>query len=370
MELPSKVTKFIELAGGHTSNYQNPLFFGDLITSSFRKRTREQDMQLVDYVRMNRELLIVHIKGSPIFDYFFGKTIQLSQTAKDYEFWLSVLFEMILLLRQMLIGDENRTVLGAADIFNDRSYIYRLQSTVFNHYELFRFLIAAGFDIGEEKFLVYSIISRGEVDKLKSLEPLINLKTTAVTRFQGVFATALKFGRHEVIDYLTVQLKLSPDSPAFGRVLDLEHYEDNPKYVFYRAFSAVLPNLETPIIGAKQNYREAFRKLLGFGGSITLSTLDLWTATASSKVYSWDNLSFKDVFEVLLPHLKEHIPISHDFGEFNSIVFGREWSDRLCLIERCLQLETQVFELENKNNFLLSRLAKDTQLEFDPEFDS
>lgn len=368
MELPPNIVKFIELAGGNICNYQNPLFFTDMVTNSFRnKRTLEQDMEVVEYVRSNIELLTVHIKGHPIFDYFFDKAINLS----GKQCFGAIVMEMVLHLRRNIINNEESAP-ESADILSDRTYIYRLQSNIFNHFELFKFMVAAGFDLGDESFLINSIISRGEVEKLKILEPFINLAGTAETQFPFVFATALKFGRHEVIRYLR-QLKLDPSAVRFGRVLDLEHYEDNPKYVFYRSFAAVLPNLETPIVGSKQNYNDAFHAILEClpAGTPTLSTLDIWAENARLRIYSWDKLYFKEVFDILNPHLTKRIPLSHDFGEFNSDVFGREWSDRHCLIEHCLQLESRLSELEGRNSFLHQRLRIEMgEMKIDFELDN
>jgi len=113
------------------------------------------------------------------------------------------------------------------------------------------------------------------------------------------------------------------------------------------------------IIEGKQDYVRSLQMILKYYSyPITISTIETWCEVIKSKRYRWDSVNFKDILELLRPHMEKAIPLTHDFGQFNEDVFGFEWSDRKCIIEQYLHLQSQYECLRDQYNTLLDMFNK------------
>lgn len=338
-ELPSKIVQFIKLAGGDHLSFNSSIFFYDLVASFHPKRTIEQEKELVSFIEQNPEILTYKLKKNLVFDYFFDKVTKVSHSIKLYDFWLSSLIRIIDLLKDI----------DAEDILQNKTYIYRVQSNIHNHTELFDYILNyTDFYVDDPEYLTYSIIARDELNKLKILEKIFN-----IAEFKGVFDVALRFGRIRIVKYLKYTLKL--DINDYGHILEFENYTPNYRYVYYKTGLNQL-STNAAIIGSQQNYVDSIKRILeSYEHKVTVATLDIWADLARSKVNKWDKINFKEVVDVFRPYIHSSIPLSHDFKEFNYDVFGKEWSDRKCIIEYCKQLENQLDDLQQKHDYLLNR---------------
>jgi len=342
--LPPKITQFIKLAGGDPASVNSGIFFFELVSSFKPKRTLEKEMELINYVKKNPELLTMHICKDLVFDFFFDKLTKVSHSVKIYDFWLSALIDMIEIVK---------TLDDAEYIFENKTYIYRVQSGIQNHDKLFDYLINyTDFVIDDPEYLVYSIIARGELEKLKILNKQID-----ISNYIGIYDVAVKYGRSVLVRYMRFNLNIDPTE--YGKILDFANYTPNHRYIYYKTGLASFANSNAGnIINAKQDYPAAVNNILDvYKYPVTIETLDIWADVARSKrsVYKWDHLDFGQIVEVFRPYLAQSIPLSHDFGDYNYEVFGREWSDRKCIIEYCMRLEDQNEELQEKYNLLLNK---------------
>ena len=336
--LPAKIRKFLELAGGDKLSYNSTLFFYDLVTKFQPKRTLEQETELVNFAIKNPEILTTRIKRSLLFDFFFDKVTKVSHSIKLYEFWLNSLISVIEALGEI----------DSEEIYLDKTYIYRIQSGIQNHNDLFEYLVTKSrFYLEDPEFLTYSVVARGELKKFKILSKIYD-----VSEFKALFAVALRWGRSKIIKYIRNTLEL--DLSQYGRVLEFENYKHSHRYVYYRTELSQLGNNDGSVINSQQDYGEAISKVLEvYTYEVTVNTLDIWAELVRGKHYKWDKVNYKEAVELFRPYMKRSIPLSHDFGEFNYDVFGREWSDRGCIIEYCKQLEDMNEELQQKHSYLL-----------------
>jgi len=346
MQDNSKVNEFIKLAGGNNTVVRTKLFYFDLVNLYYNtKRSAEQELQLFKYTLHNPEILTMKIGENTIFNYFFDKATKSFNVISMYEFWQATLLSII---------DIIQVLPNCDDILGDHTYIYRLQSGIIGHSGLFKYMIINGnFSIGDPDFLVYSVIARGEKEKLHTLSEILELDN--IGQFPGIFDVAVKHGRYEIIKYLVEECNI--DISQYGKVLEFPHYPDTHKCMFYQNGLYTIDNKDIPILGSKQSYVDTIKYILNdYKYAITIETLQRWASAVRDKYYYWDKINFKDIIEILRPHIKEHIPLSHDFKEFNIDVFGKEWTDRECIIEYCNALEKKYSMLEERYELLYHKL--------------
>lgn len=327
-----KMKQFLTLAGVNPECTQSDrLFYFDLTSLSRYKRGLREEQELLKYVVANPQIIQMKITDDhTVFDFYFDCAIKVVRHTHS-DFWKNALITII-----GLLPDDT-------DIMHNHSYIYRLQSGINNHNEIFKYMIeCSNFTVADMCFLVYSIIARGELEKLRILGGVVELEV-----FPAIFDVALKHGRYEILWYLIDELEI--DITKYGKVLDLPLYPTTHKLMFYRNDLSSIGNTDVPIIESKQNYEESLKTIMKtYTHQITINTLDAWAEVVRTKLFAWDVIDFKTIVEVLRPCMTEPIPLSHDFKEFNSIVFGREWSDRACIIEYCKNLEDRCIRLENR----------------------
>lgn len=361
--LPPQIQTFLQLAGGSNIDYTSVLLLHDLTRSCKQlKRTVEDELKLIKYVLQNPSLITEQIKDFTVFDFFYDKAIKTPQDNTRYQFWS----ETLTTIMDQVTKLEHKDVI----IYN-KKYFYGLQSNARNHNELFKFMTAfTDFDMGDLDFLVYSIVARDELEKLRILSNIVSFDPHTVP---AIFDTALKFGRHRIIEYLVNDYKLNPND--FGKVIDLVNYKHSHRYVYYCIGLRSYFN-DPQIHGSEQDYKKAIELILTKGKynhPVTLKTLTVWSDTARDRQYQWDNIDFKEIVDILRPKLKEPIPLDHDFGSFNEIVFGKEWSQRSSIIGYCQKLEHRLEIMEDKYNALLrhcqgqrNELSDNTDIDIDP----
>lgn len=345
--LPLKLQQFVRLAGGDPSGaFTNNLFYFDLVNTFRTRRTQEQEEKLIAYTLLNPEIITMKLKNHMIFEFFYDRTTKITHPPKMYDFWQTALVTIINALQELDDSD---------DVIGDHTYVYRLQSGIMNHTSLFKYMIVDGnFSVGEPDFLVYSVIVRGELDKLRILSDVFDLDN--IDMFPGIYDVAVKHGRSEIIKYLRFHVGL--DLTKYGKVMEFENYPSTHKFMFYQTGLYIIESRDTPIIGTKQNYIDTIKHVMEvYPHPVTVKTLDCWAEATRLKTYGWDTLCFKEIVDALRPFIKESIPLSHDFKEFNTDVFGKEWSDRACIIEYCKGLETRYALLEEKFNALYTQFT-------------
>lgn len=297
----------------------------------------------LDFVLGHPEVLIGKINNHLVFDYFYEKVINDRFHPKHAAGWQTVMTEVV-----KLVND----VSDPSIIKDNKLYILRLQSTSRTMTKLFSLLIDEKFNMGDPEFLVYSIIARGELSKLEVLSAHY-----VIEDYPGVMDVAVRFGRYQMIQYFVDTLK--QNIRCYGKIMDFENYRDNPRYLYYREHIVNDVGFRhKPIVGAsKQDYPKAIKLILEeYDYPITCKTIDIWCAFIRGKEYIWDNVNPTETLPLLLDRVKGCIPLTKDFGEFNSVVFGKEWSDRVCLIEHCMGLERRLEELTIRYEVTLGKL--------------
>lgn len=345
--LPPKIREFISLAGARSINDNNAIFFHNLVRAKVGK-----DPDIVSYTVSNPEIITYRFGQHSVFDYFYDKVVKIPSSLPTYNFWMNSLFKII----DIVVSDAQNDDEEARYIKLDPKYIKLLQSGMKNHTLLFARLVESEFEISDCLSLCYSVICRGELDKLKILN-----RFYPIEQFPGLFSHALRYGRFEILTYLIDELKLDPRNELYGDVINLEHYQDNKNNLYYSsaleslAFSKSNPKISM----SQQNYRKSFDLVIAkTDQNVTIETIELWKDRVERTVYDWDKISFSEIVEILRPLLKNKIPLTHDFGEkYNRIVFGEKWSDRKFIIEYCLQLENKIHDLETLNNELRRRIS-------------
>lgn len=241
-------------------------------------------------------------------------------------------------------------------IKTDKRYVLNLQSGCKCHIEIFTELVENYFETGDFTFLLYTVVARGEVAKLK----VLNENFDGVDGHTELIDVALRYGRHIVLEYLMDVMAMSPT----GRVLEFEGIRsaDNPRLVYY--YQYIGKNFEDfgDIIGSTQDYIQCYQTIMEtYEYPVTVKTLDVWCNLARDKVkqtYKWDRIPnellviIKNQVDSVSP-----IPISHDFGEFNSILFG-DWSNHTIVIKQHLELQEKYQRLEERYESLLYKYSK------------
>lgn len=296
----------------------------------------------LQYVKEHPEILTMRLKHHLVFDYFYEKVVQDRCLPTQSGQWQDVLLTVISLLN---------TVPDRDVVKHNKKYLLRLQGTCRTLTKIFSALVADEFEMGDPEFLVYSIIARGELTKLEILGKLY-----VIEDYPAVLDVALRYGRYAIIKWFKTALAL--DIKFFGKILDFENYKDNQRYIYYREHIAHDDTFRhKAIIGAsKQDYVQSLKLILvEYDYPITCHTIDSWCDLIRSKEFVWDRINPNDVLPLLLSRLDQPMPLTRDFGEFNTLVFGHEWSDRLCLIEHCLDLQKRLEEAEARRDIIESR---------------
>lgn len=297
---------------------------------------------LVNFVKEHPDVLTQKIYNHLVFDYFYEKVITDTHHPTISSQWHENLCTIIELLDHI----------DSTIIKSGKKYILRLQSTNRTLCKLFRTLLSHGFDMGDSEFLVYSIIARGELSKLKILA-----EQYMIEDYPGVLDVALHYGRAHIINYFISTMDL--DIRTYGKIVNFENYKDNCRYLYYQEhISQEHTFRHRPAIShSKQNYTQALSLILDkYEYEIDLRTIDIWCEFIRGKVYLWDSINAQETLSLLRDRVRSSIPLTHDFREFNTIIFGREWSDRKCLIEYCLNIEEKLSKLQQRYELVQSQL--------------
>ena len=348
--LPPKIREFISLAGARSIHDNSAIFFHNLVRAKVGK-----DPEIVAYTVANPEIIVFRFGQHSVFDYFYDKVVKIPSSQPTHEFWLNSLFKII----DIVISDAQNSEDEAKYIMLEPKYIKLLQSGMKNHTLLFGRLVESEFEISDCLALCYSVICRGELDKLKILN-----KFYPIEKFPGLFSYALRYGRIEVLKYLIDELELDLNNEQYGDIINLEHYQDNKNNLYYSSAleSLTLSKSNPKISMSHQDYQKSFKLVISKQdkdrSNITVETLELWKDMVDRTVYDWDMIRFSEIIEILRPLLKNKIPLTHDFGEkYNRIVFGEKWCDRKYIIEYCLQLENKIHDLETLNSELRRQIS-------------
>jgi len=295
--------------------------------------------------------LTLKINNHTVFDLFYEKVLRERYHPSHAKNWHTSLETAIELVDKISDGDILK---------DDKKYVLRLQSVSRTLTKIFDLLVSAEFDMGDPEFLVYSIISRGELCKLKILGSLY-----VIEDYPAVLDVALRYGRHNIIQYFKDTLEL--DFTYYGKIMDFENYKDNPRYMYYKEhIDADDASKKAVIAGAtKQDYVASVKLILSdYQYPITLNTIDKWCELIKSKEYLWDKINSYEIIPLLVAKLEGELPLSHDFGEFNYLIFGSKWSDRTCLVEHCLNLQRKLEAQAIRQEVLESQL-KHLQLKYE-----
>jgi hypothetical protein len=342
--MDQRVHKFIMTINPNIDINDRNLFWN--LVNTFRSDGSKELL----FIREHPEILSMKIKHYTVFDYFYERVINDRCHPANSEKWHDVLTEVIQLVN-----------LGSSDSLKlSKKYILRLQGTCRTLTKIFSLLVNEEFDMGDPEFLVYSIIARGEIGKLQILSELY-----VIEDYPGVLDVALRYGRHEIIKYFRDSLEL--DFPYYGKIMDFENYKDNPRYIYYREHIAQDDALRNKVIigAAKQDYMSAVQLIMeNYQYSITCRTVERWCELIRSKEFVWDKINPTEIIPLLVKQLETTLPLTHDFKEFNSLIFGQEWSDRKCLVQHCLDLRKQLDD-ERERKELTEARYRHLQVKYD-----
>lgn len=329
--MDSMVQEFINVIDNE-SDLKDKNLFWDLVNNIDSDSTNE-----LEFVRTHPEVLTRKIGYYLVFDYFYEKVIGDKCHPSHGKQWHETLVAVIDLLD--LAPDP--TI-----VKNNKKYILKLQSTCRTLISVFHAMIQHDFDMGDPEFLVYSIIARGELHKLEILSDKY-----VIEDYPGVLDVALRFGRHLIIQYFMDTMQL--DIAYYGKILDFENYVANHRYLYYKEH-IVQDRVQRPVVGV--DYISALNMILGkYIYPVTSYTIDKWCELIRSKECVSDTVNHSDVLGLLVRKVQDQIPLTHDFKEFNTIIFGKEWSDRTCLIEYCMRLEEKVETMTDRHEVITDR---------------
>lgn len=305
----------------------------------------------LEYVQKHPEVLTIKLEHQYVFDYFYEKVIHDRCHPTKSAKWQDTLLKVITLLNRA----PNRDL-----IKNNKKYLLRLQSSSRTLDKIFAELISEDFEMGDPEFLVYSIIARGELAKLEILSAHY-----IVEDYSGVLDVALRYGRYVILSWFKKSLHI--DTRYYGKVMDFENYKDNQRYIYYKEHIANDESFRhKAIVGAnRQNYITSINIILeGYDYPITYQTIERWCDLIKSKVFVWDRINPANVLPLLLTKLDKPLPLTSDFGEFNALIFGHEWSDRKCLIEHSINLQQKLDASEARIEAINMRYSH-LQLKYD-----
>lgn len=303
---------------------------------------------LFEVVDSNSDILTNKIDSEHfVFDYFFYYGLKHCPITLK-EKWLSELCYFCGLLSGL--GEWGNV------IKSNPEYILTCQHDSCNYGELFDVLFDNDFDLGDVEFLIYSVIARGELSKLKKIYEVYTIE-----EHSGIFSTALRFGRDEIINFL---IESDIDVNDYGNIIHFEHYVENPRLIYYRREVCDALELERiksygPVLHSSFNYLKCLQDLKECGCKFvaSITTIDIWCGFIKSKIYEWDVVEI-EVLEYLKSLIKDDIPVDHDFGEFSEILHGSALQTRSNLMEIIRKLESKVVSLEDRTEKLKSMNMK------------
>ncbi len=339
MSAPIKIKDFIELVEGENLDQKSANFFTDLANCK-----RGINKKLSSWIIENPEVVTMRFANHYVFDYFYMKVTKVVDSLQTYDFWLKLLLKII----DFMDTEESQ------DIYFDHRYICNLQSGMKNHTKLFERLINSDFEAGDVEKLTHNIISRGELEKLTILNQVYKIEC-----FKGIFEYALRYGRSDILQYLTKIF----DIDDYPNIINLKKYTNDIKNIYYYSSLVEITNNtnKSSIYGSIQNHKLCFKIILGSQKSVVdINTCKTWINVSESTIYSWERVNFSEIMEIFRPYIKQKIPLIHDFGpKYNEIIFGKEWSDRKCIIEYCLQLERNLTNLQSRYDEVVRKIGYD-----------
>jgi len=298
-----------------------------------------------EYVVKNPETLLLKIRNHFVFDYFYEKVLGDRCHPTESLKWQSILTKVI---------ELTDSIPESQILKQNKKYVLRLQSNNRSLSGIFSALIKRCFEMGDPEFLVYSIIARGEMSKLEILS-----KMYIIEDYPAVIDIALRFGRSKIIEYFKNELKV--EFKYCGKVVNFENYKDNPRYLYYREhiLHETIPLTNKSVIGStKQDYVQSLNLVLSdYYYPITVSTLHKWCKLIMDKraTTGWDRINAEVILPIIIGKIVDQIDLTEDFGSFNTLVFGFEWSDRKCLIEHCLNLQRKLDSIEERSSVIEDR---------------
>jgi len=358
MELDKESQTFVNLVtnGGNKKIIMNKHFYKQLLNID-----NGDGEDIINIISENPLMLVAELdEKRVVYDYFYDYVLQ----GKGHPTHMSAWYTYLVKVSKMLSGLGSR-----GDIIkSDKRYILGLQHNNENYNMLFETLIDNYFDVGDFDFLLQSVIARGEMFKLKILCDTYD----HVEVYMGLIDVALKFGRLNILRYLLYELEMAEDFEQYGRVMEFANYEDNPRYMYYH--QNIGKNFENygTIAGSTQDYVKCVDEIMSiYTYGITIKTLDIWCETARHKMhrsYRWDRIP-NELLLSIKNHISLPVPLNHDFGEFNNVIFGNDWSNRSYLVsqyidlqekhqklqERCAKLEYKFRTLRDRNEYLEQR---------------
>lgn len=227
-------------------------------------------------------------------------------------------------------------------IRSDQRYLLNLQSNCFSFNQLFMVLVDEDFDVGDFKYLLYSVIARGELLKFQKL----NETYDGVDEYPGILDIALRYGRYELIEYMFDKLKIAESLSDYGKIMEFENYINSHRYIYYQTLELADRDLGKIACG-KQDYERSIKKVMTYYSyPITVETLAIWCDMIKHKTYEWDIVPL-EVIMLIKSYISDAIPLTQDFGEFNQLIFGNDWSSRAFLVSLYMELQDKYqFEKE------------------------
>lgn len=358
MELDADAQTFVNLVtrDGKKKIIKNQHFYKQLLNID-----NGNGEDIINLVSENPMILVANLdKTHVVYDYFFDYVLQ----GKGHPTHMSTWYTYLIEVSKMLSGVGSR-----GDIIkSDKRYILNLQHNSENYNMLFETLIDNYFEVGDFDFLLHSVIARGEMFKLKILCDTYD----SIEEYMGLIDVALRFGRHNVLQYLLYEVEMANEFEQYGNVMEFANYEDNPRYIYYHQTIGKKFENYGPIAGSSQDYTKCVEEIMSlYKYGITVKTLDSWCETARHKMhqsYTWDRIP-NDTIILVKNYISLPVPMNYDFGEFNSVIFGNDWSNRSYLVsqyidlqnqhqklmERCNKLEYRYRQLRDRNEYLEQR---------------
>ena len=286
-----------------------------------------------EHLRQCPDEIITKIQSKMWFDVFYDQVVRPSKTT-DVE------VERLLELIQLLENCQRSQY-----VLYDGSYLLRLQSNHSNYFQIFEALLKSGIQITQPEFLVYSLLAREEISKLRLLRSYVDF-----TNYPSLFSVCLYYGRLESLNYLLDEIQLTPSPESLSSI------EIQPRLIYYDP--PTIPREARQIIGSHYQIQNTLRRFLKVCPvRINAKHLHIWIQRVRSVTYGWEEFQFEEIYQILQPHM-DLIPLIEDFGEFNLMIFGYAWSDRKEIITNSLNLATQLERLQMDYDHLLELYQK------------
>lgn len=309
--------------------------------SKLIQQTQTNGLAIFKLIKETPSLLVKKIDTEHfVFDYFFDYTIHGCMHPVYESIWYETLYSFIEMLED----------LGEWGIVLKKSkyYLLQCQKDSRNHFQLFECLYNNDFEVEPLEDLVYSIVARGETDKLALLGEHYEFD-----ELNKIIAIALHYGRIEVLHYLIEERDIS--MVEYGDILRFEGLDDDKclRYMFYiqsicneNACKDVLRY--GPVQNTKQDYLASLQLIMEtLSYPVDVSLIDIWCSFMQKKIFEWDVVPI-EVLVYLKSQLNEPIPLDHDFGPYTKQLLGNNWGDRASLVQQCLYLQQKLNRAEER----------------------